>query len=642
MNTTFLLFLIGLSLISILIIFGFMLSKFTKENSLFKNIAIVIIAITATFALVQSNFRSYLLIAFILLIYALFRDKLFNKQISFTKQKLEHSFVKTLVLGLFYFSISFVVLNLQLLTENNVYSSLHPDFSFYAAVSEILTTTGIENSDLSSALSGKLSYQFYHYFELWFNGLITIIINNTFLNTLMFVTIPCFSAIMLLGIYELQQKIFGQVKLLSSVIKYFIPLMILFVFPFMRTFSALVKYIAGENLGYWTNPSIASGIALKLIIVVSGITYLLLDYVKNKNKNIILICAFIGIVYPPTLVTIIPSIMIWQIFIIKQINKKIIFDNFILFISIGLVFLWINSFEKGSIDNNVYDIPSTIEMIQTHFGSNIKKYLMYVISPLLTFIKLSFYVSPILILLFLKRKSLVNILKTKKDLIFLFTLFFVISSYGAGLLGYHKDGVQLYENIMLPIYILCIFLAFIYLISSKKTYIKVFTTIVLSLMLIINIYGFLGRRFSNNPEDNKVSNVNNIIDAYKKSSSKESIMIASNDFYSDMRSKNTKFIIAGHNLRFFVNGYFPHTLSLDKIKMESMAEKAYLAKNLIRSKYFNEIIQQELSYKEVIKSNKEITFLIIDKEALENINAESEFSADYLGVIDGFSYYKRR
>jgi hypothetical protein len=81
-------------------------------------------------------------------------------------------------------------------------------------------------------------------------------------------------------------------------------------------------------------------------------------------------------------------------------------------------------------------------------------------------------------------------------------------------------------------------------------------------------------------------------------------------------------------------------LSLDRIKLESINDQFNLGQTIQSSQYYNEIIEQGLTYKEVIDRHDGIQFLIIDKKAPEYLTIEEKYKAFKLGSIDGLVYFE--
>lgn len=637
MDNLFSLLLNGLLIISILSFIALMYSKFTKEQSVFKSMSIVTLVLTTIYALILSSFNSYLLILFIFLVYAIFRNIIFKHKKSLEFRSYKINVLKEWLLILFYFLVSFFLLNIQIILQDNIYIDLHPDFSFYAGVSEILSRTGIETTNFDIALQDKQNFVFYHYFELWFNALVSEFLNITHLKGLMFITIPIFATIMLRGVFELQQKLFNVNKARCKLLFYILPLSILFLFPYTITFRWLMSF--GENFTPW-NTTIASSLFLKWIIVLAGLVYLFIDYKKNKYQNTIMILAFIGIVYPTTIISILPSIIIFMFIFRKKMIKLYWLDVVIVTITILSVFWKVNQLNVALPEQNLTDVPSTLELVKQFFSENPKNLFIFIKEPVLRTLYIIIAFAPLILLLLPKRREIFQVLKKHFKLLVLLLIIYFISLSGLILLNFTKDGEQLYTNIFYPFFILMMFLGFLYIIVKSSKKIRIIGAAIFALTIVLNLYGVINEKLINT-EPLETENVLKISEHIRKTKGK-AIIIADEGFYSNTRRKNIYFIIPGHNLRYLNNNYFPQTVSLDRIDISSKRDTFDITKRLMLSMYYKDVLLDKRNYQDIIKTNQDIKLIIIDKNAPEFDNSEENFNLSYLGKIDDFYFYKRK
>jgi len=231
---------------------------------------------------------------------------------------------------------------------------------------------------------------------------------------------------------------------------------------------------------------------------------------------------------------------------------------------------------------------------------------------------------------------MLTFIKEKQGLIVFLCIAYLISSVGIVLLNFSYDGDQIHRNIFYPLYILLVFFIFVNLFMSNV----VLRNLAISLFLVtlsLSIYGSID--YFKSLEYPDIENKEAIIQALALSKGKV-VFLSSEETLKNKRRKHPNFIIPGYNLRFYVEDYFPHALSLDRIKIESIGDQFYLSQGIRSAQYYNEIIEQGLTYKEVIERYDEIKFLIIDKKASEYLNAEKDYGAFKIGSIDDFVYYK--
>jgi hypothetical protein len=635
MNNIIALFIVGLIIVNFIFFLGKALNVFTKTESDFKNIVFVIVGITSIFALIKSSFNSYLLILFLFFIYFFIKNKFFTKAPLHKEIKTEQNKIKNWILLCAYFVASFVILNLQLIFENGAYSSLRQDFSFYAAISEILSTSGIETYIIDNGTAAKEGYKFYHYFELWTNGLFSIIWKYSHLQTLMFITIPVYSSIMLLGVFELMNTFKNGTIMNHKLWLKILPISILFLYPFTITFRWVLSF--GNSFEPW-NPSIAFYIYLKWIIVIGGFIFLLLDYKKNQHKNTILILACIGVVYPTTMLTIIPSLMLWALFYRNKMTKSNWIDLGVAVIIIGAVMWKVNLLNKAIPIQSGFTNPSMGSIIKEYFLSDLSNLLSFIIEPLLRTIYILIAFLPLIILLWAQKKVLLQKYAKHAQLVVLFVVMYLLSIFGIVILDFSYDGDQLHRNIFSPLYVIITLFGFLYVFNHATKYIVKIGVGIFIFTIMLNIIGMT--HMLKSQEIPNQQGLENIIKTMKNNYG-ETVFIAGEDYFKNTRRKNINFIVPAHNLRFYLNNYNPHCLSIDKIKLEDESDFFNLGNMQTSSRYFKEIIINKETYVDVFKNNNKIGYLIIEQQAEEFINAEEVFDVKMLGFIENFFFYKK-
>jgi hypothetical protein len=409
---------------------------------------------------------------------------------------------------------------------------------------------------------------------------------------------------------------------------------VVFLFPYTISLRWLLSL--GTDFNPW-NPSIAMTTSIKWTVVASGLLYLISDFKRNGIKNLPLILGFIAVIYPPTMITIVPSLFIWMFYALYNKEFGAAKDSsFICGIIIaGMLYVVFN----GALPETANAGPGTLDSVISYFTEDYTRIFLLIKEPILRtgYILLAF--SPFLILLWFhyKKRGVFAFIKEKQGLIVFLCIAYLISSVGIVLLNFSYDGDQIHRNIFYPLYVLLVFLCFVKLFMSNV----LLRNLAIGLFLVtlsLNIYGLFD--YAKLIEKLEIKNREAIIEALKGSRGKI-VWVGSEEAFYNTRRKNIDFIIPGHNLRFYIEDYFPQCLSLDRIKLESINDQFNLGQTIQSSQYYNEIIEQGLTYKEVIDRHDEIQFLIIDKKAPEYLNVEKDYKAFKLGVINEFAFYAR-
>jgi len=632
-------FLFGLLAIFILYIIGHILQGQKSFSNSFTKLVIGILVVTTGYALVVSTFSSYLLIISLLFGYSFIKGRA-TYNLSWQTQlrkNLASIPLKKEVLSIIlpFFIVAFLILTGLHIPNLGGFINVHYDLSFYAAISEILNKTGIETKLFDPALDGVQHFNFYHYFELWLNAGLTKIFGFTSLYTLIFILIPLLVTVLFTGVFEYLRE-----SNLYFRTKYWLPLAltitIVFLFPY--TISLRWMLSLGTDFNPW-NPSIANvtHTTIKWTLVASGLLYLISDFKRNGIKNLPLILGFIAVIYPPTMITIVPSLFIWMFYALYNKEFGAAKNSFFIcgIIIAGMLYVVFNE----ALPETAKSIPGTLDLVISYFTEDYSRIFLLIKNPILRsgYILLAF--SPLLILLWFhyKKKGLARIIEDKKSLVVFLCIAYFISVLGVAFLCFTYDGDQLHENIFYPLYILLVFFIFVKLFMSNV----ILRNLAISLFLVtlsLSIYGSIDYFKSRVYPD--IENKEAIIQALKGSKGKI-VWVSSEEAFYNTRKKNTNFIIPGHNLRFYVEDYFPQCLSLDRIKLESIYEQSNLSQTIQSSKYYNEIIEQGFTYKEVIERHDEIQFLIIDKKAPEYLTAEEKYKVFKLGVIGDYAFYAR-
>jgi hypothetical protein len=614
---------------------GHVLQGQKSSSNTFTKLVVGILMTTTGYALVVSSFSSYLLIIPLLLGYSWIKEgasfKLSSWPLRFWNRLISIPFrTEVLAVILPLYILAYIIFTGQYIPDLNKYLHVHPDFSFYAAISEILNATGIESRLIAPAINGVKHFTFYHYFELWLNAGLTKVFGFTSLYTLIFVLIPLLVTVLLTGVFEYLREFYVDFKT-----KYWIPLALSVTVVFLFPYTISLRWVLslGADFNPW-NPSIAMVTSIKWTIVGSGLLYLISDFKRNGIKNLPLVLGFIAVVYPTTMITIVPSLLIWMLYALYKKESEAVRDSLLISGLIVAGMFYVGFY--GSLPETESTGPGTLDLVSSYFTDDPARIFLLVKEPILRsgYILLAF--TPLLILLWFhyRKSGLIRIIKKNEGLIVFLFIAYLTSIVGIVLLNFSYDGDQLHSNLFYPLYILLVFFAFIQLFFTNS----LLKNVAIGLFLVtlsLNVYGVID--YSNSIEDPDIENGEAIIQALAGSKGKV-IFLASEEVFHNTRSKNINFIIPGHNLRFYVRDYFPQCISLDRIKLESINDRFNLDQTIQSAQYYNQIIKQGLSYKEVIELHSDIEFLIIDKRAPELTDFEVKFDAKNLGVIGNYVY----
>lgn len=623
----------GFLVITIFYFVGQLLRGNTLKLSLFNKLIVGSIFFTTIYALIISGFTSYLIIIPVLVIYnIIINRKSYNLRIKDLYYNLrgiplrKELFSITLPL----YSISFLIFTGRYMPEIDGYLYAHPDFSFYAAISEILNQTGIESRLFDPALNGTKHFVFYHYFELWLNAAISRFTGFTSLFTIIFILIPVLVTVLLVGVFE-YLKTFYDYFINKFWLTILLSVSTVFLFPYTITLRWLLNF--GNKFDPW-NPSIAMNTSIKWSIVATGLLYLVAEYKTNKLKNIPIILAFLAVIYPTTMIAIFPSLLLWSLYLILNKNYKLVRDNISVCLIIVAGMMYVNLFGSLPKTGNV----STLDYVISFFTEDTSKLILFIKEPLLRSLYILFAFSPFLILLFFvfKRKGILEILKKYKDLIIILSILYITSVFGVVLLEFTYDGDQIHRNIFYPLYILMTLFFFLKLFSASSK-IKKISISLLIITILLNVFGVIN--YHEKFEKPVITNKDKIIDALNKENS-NTVFISSEEALYNKRRKHPYFVFPGYNLRFYVKNYFPKTLSLDKIKIETLSDKQYLEEAVKTTEFYDEVVNQGKSYKDIIDKNDNIDVLIIDNRSKEFNDFKMTYNLEEIGQIDEFVYFK--
>ena len=567
--------------------------------------------IISLYAIFRSNLHSYLLSMIPIGLYLLYLNK--SNFISGYYDRLKNIAFKPLLVIIGLSVIVFILTLTQIFTIRGAYLDLHPNFSFYSGVSEILHMTGIESIYFDKALNREVHFTFYHYFEFWLNAIFLDITRLPSLYILVLVVFPFFATICCFGVYTIFREY--QDTITKSSFTYFIcSLLILFVAPFLRTFRWLLNLNGGDTPWNW---SVLDNISIKSVIVLSGLILCYIIYV-NHRKFLPIAIIILGIMYLPTMVLLIPSMACWYVFnvIVKDTRH-----NKIILVSIGILgisFAWI-LWQTHS--DNVFS-SSILSLIYQYFANDWSRLYILIKEPVLRTGWIFLTHLPFIVLgLYIFRVRLKSLLRSHSYLISFVTIAYILGVSGIALISFTNNGDQLMRNLFDPLFILTSTIVLVLgLFKSKDRITQILAYLTLSIVIVFNVYPTFraGNHLNLKAHlqfksllSNKLNNV---------------VFVNNQEFYKNTRRKNIYFIMPYHNLRGFFRGYFPQSLSLDKIKMSTLRDLLESEPIIKNANYYNQIVKLKKRPEKIIEQDS-IMFIFVENNIKDTELVD--FLADY-------------
>jgi hypothetical protein len=591
-------------------IIGHFFLSFLKNNQrvdrlVFQKLLTGLIITITSYALIKSGFRSYLIAMIPLSIGFLwqFRQKI---SLNFFKSKVRdinfrHFFVLVLINLAVFTLVFFSVQNFK-----GEYFTL-PDYPYYAGISEILMKTGIENGNWDIALNGIKSYNFYHFFEMWFAALSMLFFNLKSLPALMLVAFSIFASLAVYSVYVILTE-----KSTFSIKAFFLSFTVLLVTPFNKTIRWLFGVQSGDyyqDLPF--NQSILSDLSIKTALVIIFVS-LLFIHRKSKHQIITLLLLLIALIYPTTILLIVPTLFICLIINWVFFNQKGYFEILIT----SFVFLFFNSRRllNETVPSVATNEPGLFSAIIDYASNN---YLTIIVEPFVYFAYLLLSLAPFMIIFAFyfkqNRFKVKQVFESHRFLIIYLFLGFFVGAFGSSLIGFTQDGRQLLTNFYFPVYILFGTLVLGKSILGTKP-LKLFGFGLLLLTIALNSprvfmhyktpvnikdYEFLISKFENNRDEIT--------------------------FISTKNNNSTYVYIPYPHLRWYIKDYFPTSLSLGFLKNKLGTDNIERHGQLYRAKYSRELIIEEKSIPDIIRENR-IRFLIVEEGYVDSLSFDQNLT----------------
>lgn len=606
-----------------------LISFFTPAKN--KNIAFYIKIITglvlliSTYAIIKSGFKSYLITIIPLIISFLFY---FRKE--FDTRKFRKRFKSVELTHLFFLIvITSVVYFLTIISLVNINGELYEvaiDYPYYAGISEILNKTGIETINWDLAFNNVSRFKFYHYFELWFGAFCLLIFKINSLQSILLLVFVVFASIAVYGVNIILNKEnhFRMDYLISS-------FLILIISPLYRT----LRWIIGVESGLLFNQSIISDLSIKTAVVLT-LSVLLWYYRKSDTNIITLILLLTAIVYPTTIIMLIPALIVWLIYLWLKYNFSVRQNIYwVLSFVITMVFVVLvnNCLSKNSaffyenIPERISQ-PGMMETIVYYFRNN---YLKVLFEPFI-FLVYQLLSYSLFILLFIFHLRIKNISPKKliNDHLILisFLIFaFLIGSIGRALLGFTENGRQITNNFFHPLFILMSsYLLIKTLWDTNARKLILFSFFIVAVILGLNI----PRAVLLYKDPISLNDHLFLLNKLKNNSSELA-------FVSIKNNNSTYVYYPFAHLRWFMRDYFPSSLS-QELLINRLDEKNYEKWPSKYSKYYKDIIVNGKTIPEVIKANQ-IPYVVIENQLIDSIDVQ-QFSTFKATQLRDFIFYE--
>lgn len=308
--------------------------------------SLLIVSITAIF---QTDFSSVFLLAIIPVSFLIHQ-----------KQKIE--LVEWVEWKWQIISIPILHFAISILMQLLPYSS-NMDIPFYSKISEYLITNNIENNFhyFNSEITNSVGNNIYHYFDLWFNGIVGVLVSSKFSYMLVMksFTIPLFSSFIILGFCDF----FRETKFHKQT--YSITVILILVL-------LLISWSSIINIGNPAWPIIHSIFQRSIFVFhYFGLLAAFLMYYKSKN-----ISHFIGylMLLPITSAATAPAIFVGSIlflfymfFIKKDISKHDFYVNVGFVITLAFIFFIFYRFTGISPESKITSGTGFYDIISYNF-----------------------------------------------------------------------------------------------------------------------------------------------------------------------------------------------------------------------------------------------------------------------------------
>ena len=224
------------------IFFSFFISSSGPASEIFLKLFFGICSVTTAYALLATEGNSVLLPLLFFLIILTFYKTYFSTQPIFlisngVQSSIKIKFFEPLVILCFIFFVQ--LYSIYDFESPSFFLPSNPDRLLFADITEFMNYASVESSKINYFNFGEYNASPYHYFELWFTGLLSFStkLNTVFLDHL--VAAPIFGTIIYMGARAISEY-FGIQFLYSSVIAFILSVLNFQIqFPFLEYFEIL-------------------------------------------------------------------------------------------------------------------------------------------------------------------------------------------------------------------------------------------------------------------------------------------------------------------------------------------------------------------------------------------------------------------
>jgi hypothetical protein len=507
---------------------------------------------------------------------------------SITSKRNSKALLEVLICSLIVFSIRFF----SFYHENGLFSITHPDYSFYARLSNYLLKFGKENLTGEPFFYQEYGSQPYHYFELWLTAALTFVSGLNVLVNLMAVTYSLLTVLVWIGIMACVEQIKKNVTFLDKLVGFFLLFLTGLYVPLYDQ-SSFLSVASVFSVNGWNYSKILT-IYLFLLLTI-------LFFLKGSKKEALCFSLILPIAYAATAPGILVGIFVWVIIDHLFYHRDIVFLRqalfYIIVVALGIIgFYMLTSFPQTDSKINSLNQALYIRTFVNVIGG--------------TVIQISLLYAPFLILgLVAYRKKLLPFIN-QSSYVWLFPLCFIFSLLSWATLHFMADSVQLFSNLSISL----INIVIILFTFSLKPWLK---SAIFVLVLLINfprtaLQSLVQSKYPGYSSAyvekvcQQLSTVNPI-GAFLKNTSYESIF-----------SKNHHFSVLGQSLLQCRSDLNPVSLSVFDIPIDSVSIYASQEEDMVKRTSF---------YKFVYKQKESGTFSSIAQSQLDFIK---QYRIEYL------------
>ncbi len=611
----------------VVFLFGHIITSLFKSkpgfDSLFLKITIGILLIPTTYAIIKTGGETVLVFnVFLAMVFVAmnFRDVAWK---DYTSKLLKLN--KELLPSIVFLTIVYF-LNLYALFDftDGSFRSIHPDYVFYAKLAGYLRDFGIENVYVEYYIDPLRVNNPYHFTELWLTAVISDVFKLHVQYSLYLVAYSLIYVCVYTGfitlIHKVWNRIFGKEEWIIWIFSALFFVVGMFIFLYPDSIEILEQDL-------WTNTIISIP---KLSIIYVFLIWMIILIRNQSYFAASLVCCLTAINYTmvtPGLFLAFGTLLIFRVWT-KADSFKVLLWNFTpMLVTAALLLI----FYFGKSD--------TISIVVENENSNLFSFLK-ISTSINIFIKTSLQIIftsfPYLLILFYLRKEMFS---REKEITFFWILLIVFSLLSWMLFNVSVDAVQLWANLYIPASNIfgCLLLVVLYKKTVKQPIMKY--AVVISMMLINLIY------FSplSNPNP-KLADID-IAELPEKKSPHFAYIRDEQDYVAFYMNNE---LIYGGQIYGLVRKYDPlfiTCISNDVVYSEDRQMIMLHANTTFPRYYFKR--DGTSRYPSLAEGQqhfiveKQIDYLLVSRKRKLPEQFFSLFDPVSIGVIDGYSVYKR-